>query len=131
MEKTNKNFNNSEIVFEYLKGKATPLTAYEILNGLRSKGMVAPTTIYRALEKLLDAGRIHKIESLNAWTVCCENHNKKTAIFEICDECGNVTEHLDSSFTLSIKKPSKRTGFLPNKPIFEIHGQCANCSSSI
>ena len=36
--------------------------------------------------KLLDAGRIHKIE-LNAWTVCCENHNKKTAIFEK-DECG-------------------------------------------
>ena len=108
-----------------------PITAYEILNGLRSKGMVAPTTIYRALEKLLDAGRIHRIESLNAWTVCCENHNKKTAIFEICDDCGNVTEHLDSSFTESIKKLSKRTGFLPNKPILEIHGQCANCTPSI
>ena len=101
------------------------------LNGLRSKGMIAPTTIYRALEKLTDSGRIHKIESLNAWTVCCENHNKKTAIFEICDDCGNVTEHLDTSFTESIKKLSKRTGFTPNKPIFEIHGQCANCTSSI
>ena len=131
MEKTLKNLNNSEILFEYLKDKATPLTAYELLNGLRSKGMVAPTTIYRALDKLIEAGRIHKIESLNAWTVCCENHNKKTAIFEICDDCGNVTEHLDSSFTESIKKLSKRTGFLPNKPIFEIHGQCANCTSSI
>ena len=42
-----------------------------------------------------------------------------------------ITEHLDSSFTESIKKLSKRTGFLPNKPIFEIHGQCANCTSSI
>ena len=131
MEKIYKDFNNSEIVFEYLKNKANPLTAYELLNGLRSKGMIAPTTIYRALEKLTDSGRIHKIESLNAWTVCCENHNKKTAIFEICDDCGNVTEHLDSSFTESIKKLSKRTGFLPNKPIFEIHGQCANCTSSI
>ena len=131
MEKIHKDFNNSEIVFEYLKNKANPLTAYELLNGLRSKGMIAPTTIYRALEKLTVSGRIHKIESLNAWTVCCENHNKKTSIFEICDDCGNVTEHLDSSFTESIKKLSKRTGFLPNKPIFEIHGQCANCTSSI
>ena len=131
MEKIHKDLNNSEIVFEYLKNKANPLTAYELLNGLRSKGMIAPTTIYRALEKLTDSGRIHKIESLNAWTVCCENLNKKTAIFEICDDCGNVTEHLDSSFTESIKKLSKRTGFLPNKPIFEIHGQCANCTSSI
>ena len=131
MDKTQKSSNNSEILFKYLKDRAVPLTAYELLDGLRSKGMVAPTTIYRALEKLLEAGRIHKIESLNAWTVCCENHNKKTAIFEICDDCGNVTEHLDTSFTESIKKLSKRTGFLPNKPIFEIHGQCANCSSSI
>ena len=79
-----KNLNNSEILFDYLKDKATPLTAYELLNGLRSKGMVAPTTIYRALDKLIEAGRIHKIESLNAWTVCCEKHNKKTAIFEGC-----------------------------------------------
>ena len=131
MKKTHKNLKNSEILFEYLKDKATPLTAYELLNGLRSKGMVAPTTIYRALDKLNESGRIHKIESLNAWTVCCENHNKKTAIFEICDECGTVTEHLDTSFTQSIKKLSKRTGFLPNKPIFEIHGQCANFTSSI
>ena len=131
MEKIHKDLNNSEIVFEYLKNKANPLTAYELLNGLRSKGMIAPTTIYRALEKLTVSGRIHKIESLNAWTVCCENHNKKTAFFKICDDCGNVTEHLDSSFTESIKKLSKRTGFLPNKPIFEIHGQCANCTSSI
>ena len=104
MEKIHKDLNNSEIVFEYLKNKANPLTAYELLNGLRSKGMIAPTTIYRALEKLTDSGRIHKIEYLNAWTVCCENNNKKTAIFEICDDCGNVTEHLDSSFTESIKK---------------------------
>ena len=77
MEKIHKDLNNSEIVFEYLKNKANPLTAYELLNGLRSKGMITPTTIYRALDKLTDSGRIHKIESLNAWTVCCENHKKK------------------------------------------------------
>ena len=51
MEKIHKDLNHSEIVFEYLKNKANPLTAYELLNGLRSKGMIAPTTIYRALEK--------------------------------------------------------------------------------
>ena len=37
MENKKKNLNNSEIVFEYLKYKAVPLTAYELLNGLRSK----------------------------------------------------------------------------------------------
>ena len=131
MEKDCKSLNNTEIVFRYLKNKGSPLTAYELLSSLRSKGLVAPTTIYRALEKLLEAGSIHKIESLNAWTVCCEKHEKRTAIFEICDDCGSVTEHLDSSFTQSIKKLSKRTGFSPSKPILEIHGQCSDCTSNL
>ena len=51
MEKIHKDLNNSEIVFEYLKNKANPLTAYELLNGLRSKGMIAQTIIYSAIKK--------------------------------------------------------------------------------
>ena len=125
------NLNNAEIVYNYLKDKEAPLTAYELLNDLHSKGIVAPTTVYRALEKLLEAGLIHRIESLNAWKVCCETHNKNIPIFEICDDCGNVTEHLDASLTQSIKKLSKRTGFLPNKPILEIRGQCVDCNSNL
>ena len=114
-------------VYNFLKKKDKPLSAYEILEELASQGITAPTTIYRALNKLVSNGLIHKIESLNAWTVCCGNHDNKIPIFEICKSCGNVTEHLDINFANSIKSLSKKTGFLADNPIFEIHGQCNNC----
>ena len=70
-------------VYNFLKKKKKPLSAYEILKELASEGISAPTTIYRALNKLVSNGLIHKIEPLNAWTVCCGSHDKKVPIFEI------------------------------------------------
>ena len=76
-------------VYNFLKKKNKPLSAYEILEELASQGITAPTTIYRALNKLVSNGLIHKIESLNAWTVCCGNHDDKVPIFEIHGQCNN------------------------------------------
>ncbi len=114
-------------VYNFLKKKKKPLSAYEILKELASEGISAPTTIYRALNKLVSNGLIHKIESLNAWTVCCGNHDNKVPIFEICKSCGNVTEHLDINIANSLESLSEKTGFLADNPIFEIHGQCNDC----
>ncbi len=123
----NKNISHSSRVFNYMKEKNKPVTAYEILEGLASEGISAPTTIYRALTKLVKKGLVHKIESLNAWTICCGVHKNRIPIFEICKKCGNVTEHLDLKVAQSIESLSKRTGFMPDNPIFEIHGQCGQC----
>ena len=68
-------------VYNFLKKKDKPLSAYEILEELASQGITAQPTIYRALNKLVSNGLIHKIESLNAWTVCCGNHDNKVPIF--------------------------------------------------
>jgi Fur family zinc uptake transcriptional regulator len=92
--------------------------------------VTASTTVYRALEKLLDAGKVHRIESLNAWTVCCGGHDGKTPVFAICDDCGAVTEHIDDEFTESITGLSKRTGFALNHSVLELHGRCNDCSIS-
>ena len=54
-------------VYNFLKKKNKPLSAYEILEELASQGITAPTTIYRALNKLVSNGLIHKIESLCPW----------------------------------------------------------------
>ena len=54
---------NTDRVLSLMKKKNKPLTAYEILDDLSSEGITAPTTIYRALNKLVSKGLIHKIES--------------------------------------------------------------------
>ena len=81
MVKRPKRTTHADRVLHYMKRKNRPLSAYEILEDLRSEGVTASTTVYRALEKLLDSGLIHRIESLNAWTVCCGSHGKETPVF--------------------------------------------------
>ena len=77
MIKSKSRLTHADRVLQYLKNKDQPLSAYDILEGMRSEGVAAATTVYRALDKLLSIGLVHKIESLNAWTVCCGSHNNK------------------------------------------------------
>ena len=57
--------------------------------------------------------------------------DEKTPIFEICNDCGIVKEHLDENLTKNINDLSKKTGFTPNNPVLEIHGRCGECTSDI
>ena len=127
MKKQSERIMHADRVLQYLQQQNRPVSAYEILEGLRSDGVTASTTVYRALEKLMNAGRIHRIESLNAWTVCCREHDEKIPVFAICDDCGIVTEHIDTDFKNSVASLSKTTGFEPNHSVLEIHGRCSDC----
>lgn len=131
MQKSVKRITHADRVLRFLQQQGRPLSAYDILEGLRSDGVTASTTVYRALEKLLDAGRVHRIESLNAWTVCCGGHDDTIPVFEICNDCGTVTEHIDAEFAHSIACLSERTGFAPNHSVLEIHGRCSDCNTGV
>ena len=118
---------HADRVLEVLRRRGRPLSAYEILEALREDGVTAATTVYRALAKLLDVGHVHRIESLNAWTACCEPHHSETPVFEICDGCGNVTEHVASHLARDIAALSTDSGFAPDRSVIEIHGRCSEC----
>lgn len=130
MEKRPKRVTHADRVYTYLQAQVRPVSAYDILEDLRGDGVTASSTVYRALEKLTEAGKVHRIESLNAWTVCRGGHDGKTPVFAICDDCGAVTEHVDNDFADSIAGLSKRTGFAPNHSVLELHGRCSDCITS-
>lgn len=127
MTERSQRLTHADRVLRYLKAQNRPFSAYEILEGLRGEGVTASTTVYRALEKLLGDGLVHRIESLNAWTICCGSHDGKTPVFAICDDCGNVTEYIDEDFTHSLASLSERIGFSPKHSVLEIHGRCSDC----
>ncbi|MYF90445.1 MAG: FUR family transcriptional regulator [Boseongicola sp. SB0676_bin_33] len=114
---------HAERVLEFLRRKGRPLSAYEILGALQGDGVTAATTMYRAPAKLLEAGHVHQIESLNAWTACHEPHHAETPVFEIRDGCGNVTEHVASHLARDIAALSTDSGFAPDHSDIEIHGR--------
>lgn len=121
---------HADRVLECLRRQGRPLSAYEILEALREDSVNAATTVYRALDKLLEAGHVHRIESLNAWTACREPHHSETPVFEICDGCGNVTEHVTSNLARDIAALSTDSGFAPDRSVIEIHGRCSDCGAT-
>ncbi|OJF89867.1 Fur family transcriptional regulator [Pararhizobium antarcticum] len=122
---------NQSLVLSVLQSSDQPLSAYGILDRLRGDGLKAPLQVYRALEKLLEAGRIHRLESKNAFVVCCHSrhgqiHPRITA-FEICEACGKVNEFHNTEIEDALTRHARSSGFKVRSSTIEIHGLCAGC----
>ncbi|WP_319412785.1 Fur family transcriptional regulator [uncultured Cohaesibacter sp.] len=127
-----------QAVLRVLAGSHVPASAYDILNQLnkerKEKGetMLAPVSIYRALEFLMQHGIIHRIESRNAYVACSESahghhlHGQAT-IFLLCDKCGRAAEFQSESLGGLIDTIASKARFNPNAPVMEIRGLCEAC----
>ena len=75
---------NQQIIFDLIDKSPEPMKAYSILFNVQKKGIKAPLQVYRALDKLVEIGKIHKIESRNAFIAChnssCQMANATTGL---------------------------------------------------
>ena len=85
---------NQQTVLDLLEGSKEPIKAYTILFNIQKKGIKSPLQVYRALDKLIEIGKVHKIESKNSYIACSNNNctSKTSTSFLICEICDNVTE---------------------------------------
>lgn len=122
---------NQSLVLGALEQAEGPLSAYSILDQLRGEGLRAPLQIYRALEKLLDLGLAHRLESLNAFVACAHPHAHGTEIiaFAICDDCGQVVEFSDDIVRERLTAWTQAQGFRPKRTTVEIRGECQKCAA--
>ncbi len=120
---------NQTLVYDVLSKANGPLSAYSILDDLRSEGLQAPPQVYRALEKLLKIGAIHRLESMNAFIACrdpdCDSH--QVTSFAICDDCGDVSEFAGEKISSQLKSWEKESGFTVHKTTIELRGICSAC----
>ena len=120
---------NQQIVLEIIERAKEPLKAYSILFNVQKKGINAPQQIYRALDKLIEIGKIHKIESKNAF-VACKNANcevSKATAFSICESCEKVEELNDLKLSKYLSSYSDKTGMKYKKYNLEFFGLCKKC----
>ena len=118
---------NQSLIFEALRKAKNPVGAYELLDQLREHGLKAPLQIYRTLDQLIELKIVHRLESLNAWTLCCDAEHDSTPVFAICNDCGIVKEYFDETLSSNIANISKQSGFVADRSIIEIHGRCDQC----
>ncbi len=118
-------------VLELVWSSHKAVKAYDVLARLdENDGALAPATVYRALDFLLENGLVHKIESMNAFIGCAHPLDRHSCQFFICDACGDVAECCDVSVAQQIGRNAARTGFHPSHQMLEVHGTCAGCFSS-
>ena len=122
---------NQQIIFDLIDKSPQPLKAYSILFNVQKKGIKAPLQVYRALDKLVEIGKIHKIESRNAF-IACQNSScqiSKATAFSICESCEKVTEINNSNLSKYLTDFKDKNGMKYNKYNLEFFGLCKKCIS--
>ncbi len=115
-----------------LRAEPLPRTAYELIAQLRDKGISAPPTIYRTLNRLTALGHAHRLETLNAYIACRHGHccERGKPAFAICDDCGHVEEIKQPVVTAGISTWAEETEFSVASVTFELRGKCRACRNN-
>ena len=137
-------------VLEALLATHRPLGAYDLVDRLAgarpAQRRMAPITVYRALDFLMEEGLVHRLASRNAFIPCPHPHSghahgesddpdhahggREAVAFLICDACGGVDEMASSGLTLALQGLLAAEGFAPRTQMLEIAGLCAHCQHS-
>ncbi len=132
MNKENNLSKNQQMVFDIIEKSREPVKAYSILFNVKKRGIKAPPQVYRALEKLIKIGKIHKVESKNAFVVCKSNNCEitKATIFSICEICEKVTEIANNKLSNFLNNFDDKTGMKYKKYNLEFFGLCKKCKKT-
>lgn len=115
-------------VLELVWGSHNPIGAYDVLQKLQESGhKPAPPTAYRALDFLVSANLIHRIESLNAFIGCPSSGTAHQCQFYICSKCGHIAELNNRDVAKALSQGADELGFASSQPVIEVHGLCRAC----
>ena len=110
-----------------------PLGAYDLVEALRRDGerALAPITVYRALDFLMEQGLAHRLASRNAFVACPHGHGPSDLVaFLICEACGGVDELSSEPLSAALSGLLARERFAPRTQVLEIAGRCSHCGTA-
>ena len=120
-------------ILDLLCAEAKPLGAYDMIDKLAAQGgkRLAPISVYRALDFLLDNGLVHRLSSRNAYLACGHRHAaNEPLVFLICDSCGAVSERGSESLGHDLDVLANESSFIRRNQVVEVTGLCAGCRAA-
>ncbi|MDR3346992.1 MAG: transcriptional repressor [Helicobacteraceae bacterium] len=114
-------------ILEILIEADYPLKAYDIIElvgGTRRR--ITPSAVYRTLDFLLKHGLAHKINSINAYSLCFAPETKHTPIIFVCLLCKKAEEINDKTLDEVLRSRLDELGFAISGSV-EIQGACKDC----
>ena len=118
---------NQRIVLNLLQDSGEPLKAYFILDSLKKEGLNSPLQVYRALDKLVELGKIHKVESLNSFIICNNSNCASNTAFTICERCGKVKEIKNNNLTEGVNELIRENKLNITRYNLEFYVVCNTC----
>lgn len=116
-------------VFQEIASSHRAIGAYEVLEAIASKGeRLAPISVYRAIDALVEAGLVHRFESRNAFFACHTGHEGRQMVLA-CDVCGRVAEVASNEVFTGIDTAARTAAFTPRTAVVEVWGVCAACKA--
>lgn len=122
-----------QILVLLLRQNSKPLGAYALMDLLAAssdRDQVAPPTVYRTLDFLLEYRLIHKIHSRNAFVVNTNPTRSESSVILICGHCGTAEEVPSNSIQQALNLSASQHRFAVEKQVIEITGSCADCRRS-
>lgn len=115
-------------ILELIWNSHKAIKAYDLLDQIRPTNDAAkPSTVYRALDFLLEQGLIHRVESLNAFVGCRNSGCQHDQLLLICTNCHNVDERPAANVFNALAEELQMVRFSPQRKTIEIHGLCRTC----
>lgn len=118
-------------VFGAIASSHRAVGAYEVIDRLADSGpRLAPISVYRAIDALLEAGVIHRLESRNAYFACHAPHAAgKEHVVLACGACGTVAEVAAPAVFAGIETVTNGLGFAAKSAVVEVVGRCRRCEA--
>lgn len=118
-----------EVVLRVLLSSHRALGAYDIIEALKTEGrQLAPISVYRVIDVLVEAGLVHRLESKNAYFACLSEHSDtRSLLVLICEKCARVAEAETDKAWEAIAELTQANGFKVKNTVLEIQGICADC----
>ena len=120
-------------VLEEIAGSHTAVGAYDILDRLARKTdrRLAPISVYRALDSLVEVGAVHRLESRNAFFACHAPHpSDRRQIVLACERCGTVAEVAGDAVFGGIAAAAAAQNFAVSRALVEVLGSCSACAAN-
>lgn len=107
-----------------------PLSAYELIGLLerRQERKIAPLTVYRHLDFLMQTGLVHRLQSTQTYLPCDHPDHAHESQFLLCSSCGNVDEVESEGLETLLSEIADQHGFRPDNAVVEVKGLCGTCA---
>ena len=119
-------------ILEIIWRQHEPIGAYDILAEIaQDREKAAPATVYRGLEFLLNAGLVHRLDSINAFFGCDRPEGEHPEQFLVCGNCRKVSEIEDPALNRALQSSARASGFRLQGSSLEIKAICERCAKAI